>query len=207
MNASFSDHPDDLLLDAYVDGTTSVDERRAVAEHIERCGDCAGYVQRVASLTETLRTLPTAARRIPPVDASVARRVAARAHPTPWRSTSALKAAAAAAVIFSAGVAVGTTTRGAPGESSPPPTDLRPALDVQRAGTSYIAALARLNASASDDDAPAVYGREVALATLYGAAAEAVAPLGADAEASELLELARAVRNRAARFSPTERMP
>jgi hypothetical protein len=75
---------------------------------------------------------------------------------------------------------------------------------VQRAGTSYIAALARLNAS--DDDSPAVYGREVALATLYGAAAEAVAPLVGDTEASELLELARAVRDRAAQSPPTERM-
>ena len=182
-------HPNELLLEAYIDGTATADEHRVVAEHIERCGACAGYVQRVTSLTDSLRTLPTTARRIPPI--------------VHRKSMSPLMAAAAAAVIFSAGVAVGTATRGTPGASSPPPTDIRPALDVQRAGTSYIAALARLNASG--DDAPTVYAREVALATLYGAAAEAVAPLRTDAEASALLELARTVRDRAAQSSPTER--
>lgn len=182
-----NDHPNELLLEAYVDGTATAEERRVVLDHIERCEDCAGYVQRVASLTESLRALPTTARRIPPI---------AR-----WRSISPLVAAAAAAVIFTAGVAVGTATRGGPEASLPAPPDLRPALDVQQAGTSYIAALARLNAT----DGSTVYGREVALATLYGAAAEAVAPLGTDAEASKLLELARTVRDRAAQSSPTER--
>ena len=191
-----NDHPNELLLEAYVDGTATADERRVVAEHLERCGDCAAYVQRVRSLAASLRALPTAARRVPPV--------AARPRSAPWWGTSTLRAAAVAALIFSAGVAVGTAARGTPGESPPPPTDIRPALDVQRAGTSYIAALVRLNASG--DGAPAVYGREVALATLYGAAAEAVAPLGPDTEASELLELARMVRDRASQSSPTERM-
>jgi hypothetical protein len=153
-------------------------------------------VQRVRSLAESLRALPTTAQRIPPVSA--------RPHVSNWSTASTLKAAVVAALIFGAGVAVGTATGGARGESAPPPTEIRPALDVQRAGTSYIAALARLNAS--DDDSPAVYGREVALATLYGAAAEAVAPLVGDTEASELLELARAVRDRAAQSPPTERM-
>ncbi len=193
-----NEHPNELLLEAYVDGTATAGERRLVAEHIERCGDCAGYVRRVASLTESLRTLPTTARRIPAI--------AARTQSAPWWTMSTLRAAAVAALIFSAGVAVGTVTRGTPGESSPPPTDIRPALDVQRAGTSYIAALVKLNASGNDDDASAIYGREVALATLYGAAAEAVAPLRADADASELLELARTVRDRAAQYSPTERV-
>lgn len=190
-----NDHPHELLLEAYVDGSIPADERAVIAMHIERCGDCAAYVQRVRSLAQSLRTLPRTAQRVPPF--------AARRRTAPWVSMSALRAAAVAALIFSAGVAVGTATRGAPGEPSPPPTEIRPALDVQRAGTSYIAALARLNASG--DDAPAVYGREVALATLYGAAAEAVAPLRTDAEASELLELARVVRDRAALSSPTER--
>lgn len=191
-----NDHPNELLLEAYVDGTATADERRVVLDHIERCDSCAGYIQRVASLTDSLRTLPTTAQRIP----SIAQRPIAQR-----RSMSPLMAAAAAAVIFTAGVAVGTATRGTPGVSSPPPTDIRPALDVQQAGTSYIAALARLNASAGANDAPTVYGREVALATLYGAAAEAVAPLRTDAQASQLLELARAVRDRAAQSSPTER--
>lgn len=182
-----NDHPGELLIEAYVDGTATAEERRVVVDHVERCDDCAAYVQRVTSLTGSLRMLPTTARKIPPI--------------TRRRSMSPLVAAAAAAAIFTAGVAVGTATRGGPEASSPPPTDLRPALDVQRAGTSYIAALARLNAT----DGSAVYGREVALATLYGAAAEAVAPLGTDAEASELLELARTVRDRAAQSSPTER--
>lgn len=207
MNVSQPAHPDPLLLEAYVDGTATDDERRIVAEHLEQCGECERYVQRVRSLAAELRVLPTAARRVPPIDASVARRAAMRMHGTPWRSLSPLMAAGAAAVIFGAGVAVGAAARRAPGPASPPPTDLRPALDVQQAGTSYIAALARLNASAGGNDARVVYGREVALATLYGAAAEAVAPLSADAEASELVALAREMRDRAAQFSPTERTP
>ncbi len=207
MNISQPSHPDLLLLEAYVDGTAAGNERQIVAEHIERCAECAGYVRRVRSLADELRALPTTARSIPPIEADVAARVAARAHGAGWRSASPLMAAAAAAVIFGAGVAVGSATRGPPEAASPPPTDLRPALDVQQAGTSFIAALVRLNASDGGNDARATYGREVALSTLYGAAAEAVAPLGADAEASELLELTRAMRDRVARSSSLERAP
>jgi hypothetical protein len=209
MNASQPDHPDPLRLEAYADGTAPRDDERAVGEHVDQCAECAAYVQRIRSLTETLHGLPTTARSIPPIEKSIAGRIAARTNSERWMMRrSPLMAAAAAAVIFSAGVAAGiATTRRAPAESPSPPTDLRPALDVQRAGTSYIAALARLNASTSGDDARVIYGREVALATLYGAAAEAVGPLAADPAASELLALARAVRERAAQSSSTERMP
>ena len=202
MNVSQPSHPDPLLLEAYVDGTAAGHERQLVAEHIERCAKCAAYIDRVRSLGDELRALPTTARSIPPIDADVADRVAARAHGARWMtSASPLMAAAAAAVIFGAGVAVGSANRRPPEEASPPPTDLRPALDVQQAGTSFIAALVRLNASDKGTDAGAIYGREVALSTLYGAAAEAVAPLAADADASELLELTRAMRDRVARSS------
>lgn len=207
MNVSQPSHPDPLLLDAYVDGTAAGNELQIVGEHIERCAECAEYVQRVRLLADELRALPTMARRIPPIAGDVAGRVAARTHGAGWRIASPLMAAAAAAVIFGAGVAVGSAARRPPEAASPPPTDLRPALDVQQAGTSFIAALVRLNASGGGNDVRAVHGREVALATLYGAAAEAVAPLGADAEASELLELARAMRDRVARSSPLERVP
>lgn len=207
MTISQSNHPARLLLERYADGTAAIDERRAISEHIERCADCAGYVQRVVSLSEALRALPITARRIPPIDPSATRLADSRRHIASWRSVSPLMAAAAAAVIFGAGVAVGTATRRLPAESSPPPTELRPALDVQQAGTSYIAALARLNASGRGNDRGVIYAREVALATLYGAAAEAVQPLGADAAASELLALARTVRDRAAARSPMEQTP
>lgn len=207
MNISQPSHPEPLLLEAYVDGTTAVDERQVVAQHIERCAECAAHVQRVRSLADELRSLPTTARSVPSIEADVRSRLAARAQGAGWKVASPLMAAAAAAVIFGAGVAVGSATRGAPEATSPPPTDLRPALDVQQAGTSFIAALVRLNAAEGGNDAPAVWGREVALATLYGAAAEAVAPLGADADASELLELTRAMRDRVARSSSPERMP
>lgn len=207
MSISRPSHPDPLLLEAYVDGTAAVDERDVVSQHIERCAECAGYVQRVRVLGDALRALPTTARMIPPIEGNVAGRVAARTPRAGWKTASPLMAAAAAAVIFGAGVAVGAATRGPPEAASPPPTDLRPALDVQQAGTSFIAALVRLNASDRGNDAGTTYGREVALATLYGAAAEAVAPLGADADASELLELARSMRNRVARSSPPEKVP
>lgn len=205
MNGSQSSHPDPLRLEAYLDGTASDDESKVVTEHVERCAECAEYVRRVRSLTEKLRALPTTARRVPPIEAEIARRAAASARNAPWRSLSPLMAAAAAAVIFGAGVAAGTAIRRPPGLTEPPPTELRPALDVQQAGTSYIAALVRLNASAGGNDAGSIYGREVALATLYGAATEAVAPFGSDASASELVELARAMRNRVAQSSATER--
>ena len=207
MNVSQPSHPDPLLLEAYVDGTAAGNERQIVAEHIERCGACARYVHRVRSLGDELRALPTTARRIPPIEGNVSRRVGARTHGAGWKTASHLMAAATAAVIFGAGVAVGSAARRPPEPAAPPPTDLRPALDVQQAGTSFIAALVRLNASDGGNDAPAIYGREVALATLYGAAAEAVAPLGPDADASELLELTRAMRDRVARSSSLERVP
>jgi predicted anti-sigma-YlaC factor YlaD len=209
MNASQPDHPDVLRLQAYLDGTVSHDEAEALAQHLEGCSECAKYVARVRSLAEALRELPTSARMVPPMKDRIASRIAVRPRGESWLAGSTLKAAAAAAVIFGAGVAAGIAagTRGSPGESPPPPTDLRPALDVQQAGTSYIAALARLNASTGGDDARVVYGREVALATLYGAAAEAVGPLGADPAASELLTLTRTVRERVARSSSTERLP
>ncbi|MGQ0714897.1 MAG: anti-sigma factor family protein [Gemmatimonadaceae bacterium] len=207
MSSSQAQHPDQLRLEAYADGTPRDDER-VVGEHVDRCAECAAYVRRIRSLAEALHRLPATARRIPPVERSIARRIAERPRVERWMSASPLKAAAAALVIFGAGLATGiATTRGAPAESSPPPTDIREALDVQRAGTSYIAALAKLNATMRDDDARVVYGREVALATLYGAAAEAVGPLGPDPAASELLTLARTVRERAAQSSSTERLP
>lgn len=208
MNASPPDHPDLLRLEAYADGTAPRDDERAVAEHVEQCAECAGYVQRTRSLTDVLRELPTTARKIPPIEKNIARRIAVRPNTGRWLTRSPLMAAAAAAMIFGAGVAAGVaTTRRGPNEPSSAPTDLRPVLDVQRAGTSYIAALARLNASTDRDDARVIYGREVALATLYGATAEAVGPLGADPSASELLELARTVRERAAQSSSAESLP
>ena len=206
MNGLHSSHPDALTLEAYVDGTASDHELKVIAEHVGRCGECAEYVRRVRSLSDELRALPTTARSVPPIDAEIARRASAPGRGAPWTRLSPLRAAAVAAVIFGAGVAAGTAVRGSPGVSEPPPTELRPALDVQQAGTSYIAALVRLNASARGNDVGAIYGREVALATLYGAAAEAVAPLGPDASASELVQLARAMRDRVAQSSPTERI-
>ena len=206
MNGSQSPHPDELTLEAYVDGTASDHERKVVAEHVEGCAECAEYVRRVRLLSDELRTLPTSARSLPPFDPMIARRASAPPHGSPWTRLSPLMAAAVAAVIFGAGVAAGTAIRRPPGAAEPPPTELRPALDVQEAGTSYIAALVRLNASARGNGAGAIYGREVALATLYGAAAEAVAPLSSDASASELVELARAMRDRVAQSSPTERL-
>jgi predicted anti-sigma-YlaC factor YlaD len=204
MNTSQPTHPDRLRLEAYVDGTAARGEARVVAEHVEQCSECAGYVQRIRSLDEALRGLPTTARKIPPFEKVIASRTAWRPHREQWMNRSPLAVAAAATLIFTAGLAAGiATTRPASGEAPYAPTHLRPTLEVQRAGTSYIAALVELNASTRGDEPDVAYGREVALATLYGAAAEAVVSLGSDPAASELLALARAVRERAAQpFSP-----
>jgi predicted anti-sigma-YlaC factor YlaD len=192
-------HPGELELEAYLDDAMGANEARAIAEHLERCTECAAYVRRLQALNETLRSLPTTAKRIPPLENVIAHRVARRRTREWWISSSPLMAASAAALIFSAGLGTGiAVTRRGSGEPEPPATQVRPALDVQRAGTSYIAALVRLNASAKAGARPVPYGREVALATLYGATAEAVQSLGDDPAGSELLALARAVRERAA---------
>ena len=201
-------HPGELELESYVDDTMVADGARAIAEHLERCTECAAYVRRLQALNETLRGLPTAAKKIPPIEKVIADGVARPRTRQWWLTGSPLVAASAAALIFSAGLGAGIVmTRRPSGEPETPATHVRPALDVQRAGTSYIAALVRLNESTKGEARPVPYGREVALATLYGATAEAVQSLGDDPAGSELLALARAVRERAAETPSGGRVP
>ena len=202
MNERLRRHPDRLELEGYVDDTIPRDRAMSIAEHLGQCEECARHVQRIRSLGQTLGELPTEARVTPPIDqpaATLASRAARGFHRTKGQHRQRFLLAASGVLIFAAGVAAGmATTRGVSGGAESAPAGLRPVLDVQHAGTSYIAALVKLNASSGGDEQAAAYGREVALATLYGAAAEAVDYLPSDAVGSELLAAARAARERVA---------
>jgi anti-sigma factor RsiW len=206
MNERLRRHPDQRELEEYVDDTIDRDDARSIAEHLGQCQECTQYVQRIRSLGQALGTLPAEARATPPIEqlaAGLARRASRDSQGASWIGRSRALLAASAVVIFAAGVAAGmATTRVPSGDAESAPAGLRPVLDVQHAGTLYIAALVKLNASSGGDEQAAAYGREVALATLYGAAAEAVDHLPADPVASELLAAARAARERVA-HSPT----
>jgi anti-sigma factor RsiW len=206
MNERLRDHPDRLELEGYIDDTIRRDRAQSIAEHLGQCEECARYVQRIRSLRETLGGLAVEARATPPIEqmaSALARRSGRDRFRAQWSGRSRALLAASAVLIFAAGVAAGmATTRAPSGGAESAPAGLRPVLDVQHAGSSYIAALVKLNASSGGDEQAAAYGREVALATLYGAAAEAVDYLPSDGVASELLAAARAARERVA-HSPT----
>ena len=211
MNQRLRPHPDQLRLEGYVDDTIPREEAQSVAEHLGHCEECARYVERIRSLNQALGALPAEARATPPVEqlaAAIVSRKTRGAHRARWLDRSRALLAASAVLIFAAGVAAGmATTRGGSADIESAPAGLRPVLDVQHAGTSYIAALVKLNASSGGDEQAAAYGREVALATLYGAAAEAVDYLPSDSVASELLAAARAARERVVHSPTTTRDP
>lgn len=100
--------------------------------------------------------------------------------------------AAAAAAVFALGTAVGRslpsgTPEAGPGTAADP---LVAAADVQRAGTEYVAAIARFRATASDAPAPAVdQARDVVLATVHGAAWELARLSPRDPTARDLMVL------------------
>jgi hypothetical protein len=82
---------------------------------------------------------------------------------------------AAAVLLFAGGVAVGRQWENLPAASSIRPVRdaLAPAVEVQRTGTDYVAALRSL-AERPDNPATQAQGREAALSVLYGAAHELV---------------------------------
>ncbi len=201
MNEVISSHPDNTTLQAYADGTLS--KRNAEVErHLRLCESCGNYVSRIRALDSALAALPERAGHIPAIDDMIAnyradqnapRHSALHNLPIVW--------AAAAVLLFAAGLGTGLAMDRSPSRTGnsalASPTEL--AFEVQRTGSSYVAALARLHASAaSRHGSSASMAREVAASTLYGAASEAAFILQSDPSSRNLVEMARAVREESA---------
>lgn len=190
------------ILDLLVPGAEPNAETEA---HLEECDECRSRVEIQRPLQERLNALPREAE--PPRDLwpAVRERVAAeparnavhrgalgRAVVRPWR-VAALRAAAAVAV-FVLGVAVGRATDGSGTGRSRSVADgdpLRAAAVVQRAGTDYVAAVARFRSIAGDRPTPlAEQAREAALSAVHGAAYELTRLRPGDPTARDIAVLA-----------------
>jgi hypothetical protein len=106
--------------------------------------------------------------------------------------------AAAALLLFTGGVAVGRQWEDRPPAAAPavrPVRDsLAPAVEVQRTGTEYVAALRSL-AERPDSPATQAQGREAALSALYGAAHELVRLSPNDAGVTQILKTVSVTRS------------
>lgn len=171
------------------------DVPEAAAAHVASCASCAAGVAATRRLLDDVEALPAAIAAPGGLADRLARRldgrpaVRDRRHPGPgvpgW-----LLRIAAAATFFAAGVIAhaGWIQTG----ESVPGVAPSPAIEVQRAGTEYVATMARLVAdSVGISPAEMRTAREVGLAALYGAAFELTRlPVASDAT-SEIEELAK----------------
>ena len=106
---------------------------------------------------------------------------------------------AAAVLLFAGGVAVGHQWESRPASTSSPAVrpvrdSLAPAIEVQRTGTEYVAALRSL-AERPDSPATQAQGREAALSVFYGAAHELVRLSPGDAGATQILNTVSITRS------------
>jgi hypothetical protein len=106
---------------------------------------------------------------------------------------------AAAVLLFTGGVAVGRHWDDRGGRPVPPAVrpvrdSLAPAVEVQRTGTEYVAALRSL-AERPGTPATQAQGREAALSVLYGAAHELVRLSPDDAGVSQILKTVSVTRS------------
>jgi hypothetical protein len=101
--------------------------------------------------------------------------------------------AAAAVLIFTGGVAVGRQWEDRPAVR-PVRDSLAPAVEVQRTGTEYVAALRSL-VERPDSPATQAQGREAALSALYGAAHELVRLSPGDAGVNQILKTVSVTRS------------
>ena len=99
---------------------------------------------------------------------------------------------AAAVLLFAAGVTVGRQWESHP--ARPVHDALAPAVEVQRTGTDYVAALRSL-AERPDNPATQAQGREAALSVFYGAAHELVRLSPGDAGVSQILNSVSVTRS------------
>jgi len=195
-----NDHLTDDELDALLG--TGAEAYGDAREHLSACESCRALLARTRMLYAELGRLPPEAAlgeaRLAAQRRAIERRLAIPPHEVDGRSRTGIRAAllaAVAAVLLIVGVGLGRWSAGdertAPSTSTAP---ANPVLAVQHAGSAYIAALVRLDVAAEVDDSLRAVGREVALSTLYGAAAEAARLEPDDPASIGLVDAARSAR-------------
>jgi anti-sigma factor RsiW len=177
-------HLSEETLHDYVDEELDAASALHADAHLRTCDACADALARLRVTVARIAALPSLARVTP-------RRL--QLHPTPaprlaWRT--ALRVAAAL-LLFGAGTAFGTWRERTNHRVSSAPGTLAATLEVQRAGSDYVSAVAR----SSTPTGPAA---EVALAPVQAVAHELVKKSPGDADYRALLVLARQLRARAA---------
>jgi hypothetical protein len=191
-------HLDETQLNALIESSDSPAAVWARA-HVTECPQCSARLAELRDVVIALRRLPRAADPSRDLWPDIADRVAApiATIATSPRRWSTVTMALAASVVFAAGLLAGSwltelrarqTESGTSNSSRESRDPFDAAVDVQRAGTSYAAAIARLRDV--DPRTPAgAQGRDAALAVLYVAARE-LAELAPDtADALEVLRV------------------
>jgi hypothetical protein len=195
-------HVDDADIDEILGRTPPGEKLSSLLTHMESCNDCRIRVERVRSLYGALSALP----REGDVPASVRQklqRVPERNSPILYGRAMRI---AAAVALFAAGMAAQSWIHAIrnpivieqpPGFGANIPDAT---LAVQRAGSEYVAALAKLNASVDarpDDRRQSALGREVVMSTLLGAATEAARNTDHDPMAVSAASAVRSARQNA----------
>jgi hypothetical protein len=169
-----NEHVADEQLDAYVDGELGADDRATVDAHLMVCDLCRHRREALARLVHEIGALPRESAPSTWVRASVIQATTTGQtlkHSRPRSSViiRGIAASFAAAAIFLAG-----RLSASPQLATAQATEQAPAaMAVQRAGTEYVAALARLSAERDSLATPVLeQGQEAGLAALYAAASE-----------------------------------
>lgn len=175
-----TDHLSDLeIYEIAADGTVEP----AVIAHASSCAICADEVAAMRQVLGAVERLQPSVEPPADIEHRLARRIdemsprwQVRGH-RPTRSSRWLVGAAAAVVCFAAGVAAHAAwvpaRQGPPAAADGPPAETPAALDLQRAGTDYVAAIAVMVADSSRLSSEDLRtGREVALAAMSGATSE-----------------------------------
>lgn len=162
-------------------------------EHLRTCPSCRSRIEAEQPLADRLNALPREAD--PPRDLwpDLRERIEAEPRGRSWLRPA--LAAAAAVSIFLLGMAVGRAggptevTTGLDGRG--PVDPMAAAAEVQRTGTEYVAAVARLRATAAGSGGPvAEQARGAALAAVHGAAWELARMSPGDSTVREIVVLA-----------------
>lgn len=123
MNADFSFHTDDVVLNEYLDSALTPERRADVETHLARCATCAAQLAEMRALFSVIESLPNA-----PLERDLTRQVLAalQPQPAPWppivRWVFAVQAVLAIVFVVVAALALFSTL-------TPPNAFIRPALD------------------------------------------------------------------------------
>lgn len=182
-----SEHLSELQIYAIAAGEGGAD---GATGHLRECAECAAALRETRGVLTTVEGLATGTTAPRHLELELERRLSARDRGAldarAGFQSGVLIRAAALLLIFAAGalahatwssvVGIGSSA----GEAERPAAAPSPALTVQRAGTDYVASIARLVADTAISGAERHAGREVALAALSGALHElSLLPSGA----------------------------